>query len=255
MLLFLLLLFFVAVAVGLAWYLISHDHGEKEPVGMLWAAVFFGVIGGFIAANLEGWAIDAKDLLPGGSITSLLIAMLMVGIIEEACKFVPLALVLYNKRYFNEHTDGIIYFALAGLGFGLPENIMYTMQYGAKTGLTRIVLTPLFHAALTAIVGYFLVKRKLDGNSVWGIIPVLLAAMAVHGLYDFGLTVGSGVLAAISVLITLSLTVIMFALYVRATELDQDMGLSQVGHNSFCRSCGHPNPKHHLYCTKCGKNA
>jgi RsiW-degrading membrane proteinase PrsW (M82 family) len=253
--LFILLLFFVGVGAGLAWFLTAHDHGEKEPVGMLWGAVLLGLLGGILASYLEGWLIDAKDILPGSTTSALLIAMLTVGIIEEACKFVPLALIIYNKRYFNEHTDGIIYFALAGLGFGLPENVMYTIQYGTQTGLMRVVLTPLFHAALTGIIGYFLVKRKLDNKSAWGIIPVLLAAMGLHGLYDFGLTSGSSLLSALSVLITLGLSVAMFALYVQATELDQDRGLSAVGHNSFCRSCGHPNPKHHLYCTKCGKNA
>ncbi len=255
MLLFILLLFFVGVAGGLAWFLITHDHGQKEPVGMLWAAVILGVIGGFIAGNIEGMLIDSKDLLPGGSTDALLVATLTVGIIEEACKFIPLAVIIYHKRYFNEHTDGIIYFALVGLGFGLPENILYTVQYGAKTGLTRVILTPLFHAAITGIVGFYFIKRKLAGKSWYGIVPVLIAAMVLHGLYDFGLSSGSGVYAALSVLITLVMSAALFVFYVRATELDQDRGLSVVGHNAFCRSCGHPNPKHHLYCTQCGKNA
>ncbi|MFO0781831.1 MAG: PrsW family glutamic-type intramembrane protease [Candidatus Saccharimonadales bacterium] len=255
MLLFALILSFVAVSVGLVWFLLAHDHGEKEPIGMLWMAVFLGALGGFAAMLLERWIIDAKDLLPGVSIATLATAALCIGVIEEACKFGPLALVIYHKRYFNEHTDGIIYFALAGLGFGLPENVLYTMQYGPKTGVLRMFLTPLFHAGLTAIVGYFLVKRKLAGKSPWGILPVLGAAMAVHGLYDFGLISGIPFMAGVSVLITLLITATMFALYVRATELDQEMGLSAVGHNAYCRSCGHPNPKHHLYCTKCGKNA
>jgi predicted amidophosphoribosyltransferase len=41
----------------------------------------------------------------------------------------------------------------------------------------------------------------------------------------------------------------------RATDLDQESGLSAVGHNTFCRSCGQPNPKHNLYCTRCGQYA
>lgn len=255
MLLFVLILSFVAISLGLVWFLLSQDHGEKEPIGMLWVAVFLGALGGVAAMFLERWVLDAKALLPGSSVAALAAASLTIGIIEEVCKFGPLAFVIYRKRYFNEHTDGIIYFALAGLGFGLPENILYTIQFGTKTGVLRIFLTPLFHAGLTAIVGYFLVKRKLEGKSPWGVIPVLLVAMVVHGLYNFGLLSGLSFMAGVSVLVTLLITATMFALYVRATELDQEAGLSAVGHNSFCRSCGHPNPKHHLYCTKCGKNA
>lgn len=255
MTLFLLILSFVAVSVGLVWYLLSRDHGEKEPIGMLWLAVFLGAGAAFAASPLEKWVINGNDMLPGAPVIGLVIAALTIGIIEEALKFGPLAFIIYDKRYFNEHTDGIIYFALAGLGFGLPENIMYTMQYGEKTGLLRMFLTPIFHAGLTAIVGYFLIKRKLAGQSPWGVLPVLVAAMLTHALYNFGLMSGIGLMTGLSVLITLLITATMFALYVRATELDQELGLSAVGHNDFCRSCGHPNPKRHLYCTKCGKNA
>lgn len=252
---FLLIISFVAIAVGLTWFLLANDHGEKEPIGMLWLAVFLGALGSVAALLLERWIIDAKTLLPGSSVMALASATLMIGIIEEACKFGPLAFIIYNKRYFNEHTDGIIYFALAGLGFGLPENILYTLQYGTKTGLLRIFLTPLFHAGLTAIVGYFLIKKKLNGGSIVGVIGALALAMILHAVYDFGLLSDIHLMTGVSVLITLLTTVSMFALYVRATELDQRMGLSSVGHNTYCRSCGNPNPKKYLYCTKCGKNA
>lgn len=255
MLLFILILFFAGLAAGLAWFLLANDHGQKEPVGMLWVALFLGVLGGLAASYLESWMVDSKNILPGSAPSAMLIAMMTIGMVEEACKFIPLALVIYNKKYFNEHTDGIIYFALAGLGFGLPENILYTIQYGTQTGLARMVLTPLFHAAITAIIGYFLISAKLNHKSVATVIPVLLAAMGLHGLYDFGLSSGSTLLIALSVLTTFILSALLFVLYVRATEKDQDMGLTAVGHNSYCRSCGHPNPKHHLYCTQCGNNA
>jgi hypothetical protein len=58
-----------------------------------------------------------------------------------------------------------------------------------------------------------------------------------------------------SLLITLGLSIGLFMVFLLATELDQDTGLSVVGHNSFCRSCGFANPHHYLYCVRCGKNA
>jgi RsiW-degrading membrane proteinase PrsW (M82 family) len=175
--------------------------------------------------------------------------------IEEACKFVPLAIFLRHKRYFNEHTDGIIYFVLAGLGFGLPENILYTLQYGAGVGAGRIVLTPFFHAATTGMVGYFYAKYRLGGTRQITVWLALIAAMVLHGLYDFGLTSGHQVYAALSVCITLSMSIGLFVFYMKATDLDREQGLSVVGNNSFCRSCGFPNPKHGLYCVHCGNHA
>lgn len=255
MLLFSLLLIFISFAAGLAWFLIAHDRGEKEPIAALWLATGLGLLGGVAAAFIEGWLIPTNNLLPGTAYGSLLAATLSVGVIEEACKFIPLALVLYKKRYFNEHTDGVIYFALAGLGFGLPENILYTLQFGAKTGAVRLIMTPFFHAATTGLVGYFLIKRKLAGRPAWGIWLPLAGAMMLHGLYDFGLSSGSVIYTITSLLITLAAAGGLFVAYLRAQEHDQDLGLSVVGHNSFCRSCGYPNPHHHLYCAHCGKNA
>lgn len=255
MLLFILLVVFIAVAVSLAWFLLAHDHGEKEPIGMLWLALGLGFVGAMLAGIIEARVLPVKDLSPGSGLGPLLISTLIVGVVEESLKFVPLSLVLYGKRYFNEHTDGVIYFALAGLGFGLPENILYTLQFGTKAGLGRVVLTPFFHAATTGLIGYFLAKRKLEKRSPAMVIVPLIALMVIHGLYDFGLTAGLWPMTILSIGIAMSLSAGLFMAFMRATDLDQDMGLSVVGHNAFCRSCGFPNPKYHLYCTQCGKNA
>jgi RsiW-degrading membrane proteinase PrsW (M82 family) len=255
MLLFALLLIFISIAVGLAWFLISHDRGEKEPISVLWLALGFGLVGAVVASFLEGRLLSVNNLLPGTPYGSLLASTLTVGIIEEGCKFLPLALFLYKRPYFNEHTDGVIYFALAGLGFGLPENILYTLQFGTKAGAIRLLMTPFFHAATTGLVGYYLVRCKLAGQSPFRVCLPLVGAMVLHGLYDFGLSSGSALYATGSLLITLGTAGGLFMVYLRAQERDQDRGLSIVGHNSFCRSCGQANPQHHLYCTHCGKNA
>lgn len=255
--LFLLLLLFIAIAVALAWFLIKSDKGQKEPVGAMWLALAAGFGGALTAGFIEDKLIH--NLVPGAPYDTLFLAALSVGVIEEVCKFLPLAILIYRQRYFNEHTDGVLYFALAGLGFGLPENLLYSIaysdEYGVKTAMTRLFLTPLFHAAATGIVGYYLAKRKLSGKPVIGVVVPLGAVILLHALYNFGLVSGSAAFAAISLFITLNLTGALFLCFVRARARDQDMGLSAVGHNSFCRSCGNANPKHHLYCIRCGNNA
>jgi len=250
-----LLLAFVLIAAGLARYFIVNDEGEREPIGALWLAFGFGFAGGIVAAIIETFFIPIKDLGSAAPLYVILIASLAVGVIEESCKFIPLSFFLYPKRYFNEHTDGVIYFALAGLGFGLPENILYTLHFGTSTGFSRILLTPFFHAATTGMVGFFLIKGKLAGRSRARSWLALTLAMLLHGLYDFGLASGVTLYIMASIVITLTLSVLLFLFYATATELDQQRGLSVVGHNSFCRSCGHPNPEHNLYCARCGKRA
>jgi protease PrsW len=224
MLLFIILILFIAIAAGLAWYLIAHDHGEREPISALWLAVAFGFVGALAAAAFEAWLISVKNVTPGAPLPVLLTSSLAVGVIEEACKFLPLAFFLYPKRYFNEHTDGVIYFGLAGLGFGLPENIIYSLQYGSGVGLGRVILTPFFHAAITAMVGFFLARSKLAHQSLRPTFYVLIGAMVLHGLYDFGLASGVAVYALLSIVITLSLSAALFLLFMKATELDQAEG-------------------------------
>lgn len=255
MLLFIVLLSLIFIAVGVGLFFVRHDRGQKEPISALWIAVGMGILGVVIGLMLELVLIPASALSATASLGTLFAGSLGVGVIEEACKFVPLALFIFPKRYFNEHTDGVIYFALAGLAFGLPEHLLYTVELGAGAGVGRIILAPFFHAATTGIVGYFLAKRKLAGKSLAGIAPVLIVFMLVHAVYDFGLLSKRPAFMALSVGIAFSLSAALFLAYQRATQLDQDKGLSIVGNNSFCRSCGAPNPNHNLYCSRCGKNA
>jgi RsiW-degrading membrane proteinase PrsW (M82 family) len=215
-------------------------------------ALGFGFLGAFPAAFIESKFLHSN--LDGASLQSL-ISMMGIGFVEEVCKFLPLAIYIYKKRYFNEHTDGVIYFALAGVGFGMPENILYTVSFGAAAGMVRIVLTPIFHAAITAMVGYYLAKGKIAGKSAFLVVVPLTLAIVLHGLYDFGLGSGNAILMFVAVSITFGLSGALFLMYARAGERDQAFGLSPIGNNAFCRWCGTPNPNHNLYCTRCGKNA
>lgn len=249
------ILLFIGLGVFLTWYLLSKDKGEREPATALWAAFGFGALGMIPAVILEAIFVPDIAELKQLSLIMLVGMSLLIGVIEEVSKFLPLALFIYKKRYFNEYTDGILYFALAGLGFGLPENIFYTLQFGGAVGLGRIIFTPFFHAATTAIVGYALIRAKLGGKGFAASLPTLGLMVLVHGLYDFGLLSGRSYLVVISLAVTAVVSTVLFLLISRAKRLDQQSGLSVVGTNTFCRSCGAQNPEHLLYCTKCGRRA
>ena len=256
MLIYIIIAAFVAIIVMLTWFFLKNDHGDKEPVSALWIAGLLGVLGFVAAGFLEYWFIPLKSLTLGtSSYKSAFLAFLLVGLIEESCKFIPLAIFIFKRSYFNEHTDGIIYFALAGLGFGIPENIFYTIQYGSNAGALRLVMTPIFHAATVGLVGYFLIKVKIDHKGWWTVLLALMSAMLLHGLYDFSLTTGMILLVVLALGITFTVSAMLFVLFFRAGEIDREQGLSVVGKNDFCRSCGAPNPDHDIHCEKCGKIA
>lgn len=246
---------FLLMAGGFAWFLVRQDKGEREPVTALWAAFGFGVLGVIMAATLEQFVIPNVFDEKTHAIGVIIVAAIGVGVVEELAKCLPLMSFIYKKRYFNEHTDGIIYFALAGLGFGLPENILYTLQFGAGAGLARLIMTPLFHAATTALIGYAFARVKVGHAPKKFLYKTIALAISVHALYDFGLLSGMVLFVIMSLALTVAMTVSLFVLYAKSKELDQAVGLSVVGNNAFCRSCGHPNPKHNLYCSQCGNRA
>ncbi len=219
---------FIGVAILLVWYILSKDRGEKEPTSALWAAVGFGLLGLVVAGIIEA------VLLPVSLVTvknlsgnELVTVSLAIGAIEEVCKFLPLALYIYKKTYFNEYNDGVLYFAIAGLGFGVPENILYTLDGGVGTGVLRLIMTPFFHAATTAFVGYFLIRMKLRRGSVTSVLGALAAMITVHAAYDYGLLSGKLRLIGMAFGLTLGLNLLLVLLVSRARSNDERLALQR----------------------------
>ncbi|MHB1865245.1 MAG: PrsW family glutamic-type intramembrane protease [Candidatus Saccharimonadales bacterium] len=252
MLTFILLVIFLALTAGIIWFFIHHDRGQKEAASTLWLAAGFGLVAFIVAGIFENLIIPAKYLEGHGPLGIIFLATMGVGVIEEALKFIPFALFIYKKNYFSEHIDGIIYFTIVGLSFGLPENILYTVGFGNKTGLVRLVMTPFFHAATAGMVGYFLAKHKISKTPLYTVVLALAGAILLHALYDFGLTSGRVILVVVSFMITLGMSVGLFVFYMLASEKDKDMGLTKDSSANFCQSCGAANSNHTLYCTTCG---
>jgi len=262
------ILAFVGIASSLVWYLLKHDHGRKLPVSTLWYACGFGVLAMIVASVLELLILPKQfTTIPAAyPLLTQLKYFLSIGLIEEAAKFLPLALFIYKRSYFREHTDGCIYFAICGLAFGLGENILYTLSFGAEVGIARLLLTPFFHAATTSILGYYLVSQKLRPERRKLFVLACVLVPLVHGLYDFGLGAGIAQLQVLSLMLTLLLTMGLFLYFMQANALDRlalarvPMGLvanhSQAGPQSaanFCGTCGRSNMKHQPYCEYCGR--
>ncbi|HWT55516.1 MAG TPA: PrsW family glutamic-type intramembrane protease [Candidatus Microsaccharimonas sp.] len=259
------ILAFIAIASLLVWYLLVHDHGRKLPVATLWYACGFGVMAMGLAMGLERLFLPSNFVIAPQEFPFVkqLGYFMSIGFIEETAKFLPLALFIYKRDYFREHTDGCIYFAICGLTFGLVENILYTVSYGTTVGLTRLLLTPFLHAASTSILGYYLVSWKLQ-SSHWkrfAVAAVLVPLM--HGLYDLGMGADALSLQVLSLMLTLLFSMGLFLYFMEANELDRVMARRPVGfalqpistghEPNFCTTCGQANVYHRAYCEHCGR--
>jgi RsiW-degrading membrane proteinase PrsW (M82 family) len=254
------ILAFILIAGSLVWYLLGHDHGRRLPVEALWLAFVFGCLAMGIASLAEARLIPPLFLhYPRAfPVANQVGYFLGVGGVEEAAKFLPLALFIYRKSYFREHVDGVIFFAVCGLTFGLGENILYTFTYGAKVGVLRLILTPFLHAATTCILGYYLINLKLRAKHSRRLFALaVLAVPLLHGVYDFGISSSLPGLLAMSLLITLLLTQALFLYFLEANSLDRLAWVPALANNyapakRYCTACGEANRHHANFCEACG---
>ncbi|HUC87044.1 MAG TPA: PrsW family glutamic-type intramembrane protease, partial [Candidatus Saccharimonadales bacterium] len=239
----------IAIAGWVIYYFTHHDRGPKEPVGALRLAGVLGAVAVVIGVVVEGWVLSPgfasgnHSNLPLGVIA---VDCLLVGLIEESAKALPLTAFIYRRGYFNELTDGIIYYGISGTVFGLLEDIGYTLIFGPGIGIARIVSGPFMHAGLSSLFGFTVARRKVLKARWWTPVAGFLGAVGLHALYDGGLFFGQAAAVLLAVFVAFAVNVGIFILYDQATRADVRRGMSSVGENRYCRHCGQPNPQHNL---------
>lgn len=169
-------------------------------LSLLWGGtggVFFGVLGSVVLNMPLELALD-----PGtaGALSAAIVAPLT----EEPAKALVL-LAIARSRHFDNITDGFVYGAAAGLGFGVSENLLYFMNVANADGLSawaaniilRTLYSAMMHAGATSLVGAAIGLAKLRSVLVGVVlVPLGLAlAMGMHALWN-GLIVASGALGA-----------------------------------------------------------
>ncbi|MCB0640189.1 MAG: PrsW family intramembrane metalloprotease, partial [Phaeodactylibacter sp.] len=118
--------------------------------------------------------------------TTIFIAFIAVGVVEETFKFGGLLGYPYHRPFFNEPMDGIMYSVMIGMGFATFENVLYADRFGLETALVRAFTAVPAHAVFAVILGYFVGLARFDREKR---VPLLLKGygitVVVHGIYDF----------------------------------------------------------------------
>ncbi len=168
-------------------------HREKwKPVvlSFLWGATI-----AVIAAIILEIILDISLAVPleGYSVFGLTVAILIAPFAEELTK--PLALRTKTvKKELSELEDGLIYGAIAGLGFSATENLLYGYSFYLQEVtfvafimlmVLRSVGACLLHASATALTGYGYGKTIIKHTSIIRVIPYFLLAIGVHAFYNF----------------------------------------------------------------------
>lgn len=249
-------LFMLAFAPGLfiLLYVYLRDRYEREnPITVLRIFVW-GTVAVLPAIQLEHLLAPAARNLHGASTASLAVSVfLVIGPVEELCKFAVVWFGMYHSKEFNEPMDGLVYATAAAMGFASVENFLYLHYHGTDAAPVRALLAVPGHLFFSGIWGYHLglAKFKLDqGATIRG---ALVASSFLHGCYDFLVASQTG-LAALSVPLMAALA------YGFLKEIDAALEISPLKPGAQpppervvnCPSCGAPTTAAVDRCQHCG---
>ena len=199
----------VMMSLGLIYYLLNQDGGPAEPVWAIVAALAIGCAAAQVAGVINGYLVPFSD----NQITSLSSALLIgiiPGIYEEILKFIPMSFFVSSQRFFRAYSDGVVYFSLSGLAFGL------------LVGLQRLLTLLFFHAATSGIYGFYFVRARAEKKGTLAVKMVLLLVLS-HAVYNFSLAYAASFppLAFFVYSIPGVLTLYLFHCFKRARDLDR----------------------------------
>jgi len=174
------------------FYIYFRDKYDKEPLGLLVKALLMGIVIVFPVIFVERMLMNLSPH-SGKVAEAAYHAFVVAGFTEELFKFLALYILVWRSSSFNEQFDGIVYAVFVSLGFAGVENVLYVMDGGMQTALTRALTAVPAHAIFGIAMGYYLgiahMYRELRGPYLG---RALLVPILLHGIYDFILMVEIG---------------------------------------------------------------
>lgn len=207
----------LAVVLGL-------DRLEPEPRLFLGFAFAWGAgvaIVFAIVLTLAGQAL-VSGIGYGEQVADDVGTVLLAPVVEEALKGVALLILLRRRREIDGLTDGIIYAAMAGLGFAAVENVGYYLgAFGeggvggaVETFVLRGLISPLGHPVYTSLTGLGVAYAALH-RRYWAIPLGYLGAVFLHGLWNGSATTGSLAFLGGAYLVIMAVIVVLVLVTVR----------------------------------------
>ena len=172
------------------------DKTEKEPLGLLLRLFLFGAASVAFAILVGTWSTDiVASFLDKESMLFIAIDnFILTALVEEGGKYFVLKKGSWKHPAFNYTFDGVVYAVVVSLGFATLENILYVLDGGLSTAITRAIISVPGHAMDGVFMGfYYGLAKKADVRGEQGLrrsnlIKALLVPTLLHGFYDFCLS-------------------------------------------------------------------
>lgn len=190
----------VAPSLFLLVYFYLKDRYEPEPRGHVALAFLKGAVATlpalFLAPLLD--TMRAQIWVDVGAWAAHLFeAVVQAGSLEEGCKWLIFATLIYRWDEFDEPLDGVVYGVALALGFATVENVCFVLNRGVAVGLLRALFAVPAHALFGAVMGFYFGEAKLgpgrhgrpaeSGDWLLRLAFSLIAPILFHGAYDFSL--------------------------------------------------------------------
>jgi protease PrsW len=178
----------VPAAIWLVFFYLQ-DRAEPEPKGYVLAV--FG-LGALLAAAIGIPVVEnlfrVSHWIYTNTFATIIGGILVVGFTQEFLKYAAVQYSVYRSDEFDEPTDGVIYATAAGLGYATVLNIQFVVSNGGVdlgTGILRIAIVALAHAAFSGITGYFLGRAKFESEHIWWMPLGITLAAIFNGVFNW----------------------------------------------------------------------
>jgi len=201
-----LLLAFLPPVLWLLFYLREDKH--PEPKLLLVLTFVGGMASALLAMVIEVLILGGGGIAQGsiGLHSSPFIFFLVIGLVEEYVKYLPVRFFVISRKEFDEPIDGMIYMMTAALGFASLENALFSFPFffsvlenaisvlpltnenvilSLDVATNRFLGANLLHALASGIVGFFLARRWFHPHRHHFIALGIILATLLHAGFNY----------------------------------------------------------------------
>lgn len=186
-----LLLTFLPPIFWLLFYLREDRH--PEPKRLLLMAFVGGMAAAGLAIVIELLVVGQSGMvsLNEGVLGSAVVVFLVIGMIEEYVKYLPVKFLIERRRDFDEPVDAMVYMMTSALGFAALENALFIfpllhvdVSLGLEVTANRFLGANLLHALSSGIVGFFLARAWFHPHRRHFIFIGVVLAAVLHAAFN-----------------------------------------------------------------------
>lgn len=174
-------------------FLYFTDRHDPEPIRLLIKVFLFGVLSAVPVLFIQLILVRFNVFV--GIFGIAFQAFIVAGLTEEYIKRLVVLKIVFRHPAFDEKLDGIIYCAIAALGFAAIENVMYLLSYypiDQSVALYRAVFSVPAHMLFGITMGYYLSLSKFACEPLLCLRyykKSLIYPALLHGTFNFILSI------------------------------------------------------------------